>query len=192
MCLYMPEIGIIGEKSFFFEKLLQSTGKNFQFLDPGVLGSPFLPKFNMIIIPTGFANPQYSKILPSLKACKSKISDFVKQGGILTIFGPLVPEHNYEWLSLPIKYMEDCKSTELIPNSYHFSSNLVDMPIAECDGYLEIGDDFETVLNDSQGRPVLVKGHFGKGTIIATTIHEFPSVDYLCRAAEKGNPTKIG
>lgn len=97
----MPDIAIIGEKTFLFEKLLDESGREHTFVKPEVLGSPFLPQFRMAMIPTGFANPQYSKTLAALKASKSKIAEFLERGGILTIFGPLVPEHDYEWLPLP-------------------------------------------------------------------------------------------
>ncbi len=187
----MPDIAIIGEKTFLFEKLLDETGREYQFVKPEILGSPFLPRFRMVVIPTGFANPQYSKVLPALKASKSRIAEFLERGGVLTIFGPLVPEHEYEWLPLSLKYIGEYENTELVPTSDHRCNSLVDAKTADCDGYLIPGKGFETTLANSKNRSVLVIGKFGRGKIVATTIHEFPSAGYLCWAAEEGEPAKI-
>jgi hypothetical protein len=187
----MPDIAIVGDKTFLFEKLLEEAGRDHQFVKPGVLGSPFLPRFRMVLIPTGFANPQYSKVLPALKAARSRIAEFLERGGILTVFGPLVPEHDYDWLPLPLKYVGEYESTGLVPASDHRCSCLVGAKEADCDGYLIPGDEFETILTDAGGRSVLVIGKYGRGKIVATTIHEFPSTDYLCWAAEEGKPAKI-
>lgn len=187
----MPDIAIIGEKTFLFEKLLDEAGREHTFVKPEILGSPFLPRFRMVLIPTGFANPQYSKTLPALKAAKSKIAEFLEKGGVLTVFGPLVPEHEYDWLPLPLKYVGEYESTEIVPVSDHHCSSLAGAKEADCDGYLIPGDGFETALTNSKGRPILAVGKYGRGKIIATTIHEFPSVDYLCWAAEEGQPAKI-
>ena len=187
----MPDIAIIGEKTFLFEKLLEEAGRDHSFVKPEVLGSPFLPRFRMVVIPTGFANPQYSKTLPALKAAKSKIAEFLEKGGVLTVFGPLVPEHEYDWLPLHLRYVGEYESTEIVPVSDHHCSFFVGAIEADCDGYLVPGDEFETALTDSRGRSVLVVGKYGRGKIVATTIHEFPSIDYLCWAAEEGQPAKI-
>ncbi len=187
----MPDIAIIGEKTFLFEKLLEEAEREHQFVKPEVLGSPFLPRFRMVLIPTGFANPQYSKTLPALRAAKSRIADFLERGGVLTVFGPLVPEHDFDWLPLPLKYVEEYETTRLVPVFDHRCAALVGAKEADCDGYLVPGEGFETVLTDSGGRPVLVIGKHGRGKIVATTIHEFPSADYLCWAAEEGEPAKI-
>ena len=98
----MPDIAIIGEKTFLFDKLLEDAGREHQFVKPEVLGSPFLPRFRVLVIPTGFANPQYSRALPALRTAKSRIADFLEKGGIVTVFGPLVSEHDYSWLPIPL------------------------------------------------------------------------------------------
>jgi len=187
----MPDIAIIGDKTFLFEKLLQEAGREYQFVKPEILGSPFLPQFRMVVITTGFANPQYSTALSALKACKSKIADFVEKGGVLTVFGPLVPEHGYEWLPLPLRYIGEYRNTELVPVADHLCSCLLRAQTADCDGYLVFGEEFDTVLADTQGKAVLAIGTFGEGKVVVTTIHEFPSADYFCWAAEEGKPSKI-
>lgn len=187
----MPDIAIIGEETFLFDKLLAETGREYQFVKPEILGSPFLPRFRMVMIPTGFANPQYSRALPALRAARSRIADFLEMGGVVTVFGPLVPEHDYEWLPLPLRYVGDYRNADLVAASDHPCTALVGAKAAECDGYLVPGEGFSTALTDDRGRAVLVVGKFGRGKIVATTIHEFPSTEFLCWGAEEGKAAKI-
>jgi hypothetical protein len=186
----MPDIALIGDRSFLFEKLLDEIKASYQFLSPAVLGSPFLPKFKMIMIPTGFANPQYSSALPVLERCKSNIANFVKEGGILTIFGPLVLEHTYDWLPLPLKYVCELGSQNTAASD-HECSCLCCTSTPECDGFLIPGVGFETVLKDSKERAIIVSGRYGEGIIVATSVHEFPGVEYIRWALGEAKPSKF-
>lgn len=186
----MPDIALIGERTFLFEKLFQDIGATYQFLQPGVLGSPFLPQYKMIMIPTGFANPQYSKILPALQRLRSSIAQFVRQGGILTVFGPLVTEHDYEWLPLKLKYVCEYGARHASPTEHECSCMLCTFT-PECDGYLVPGEGFETVVKDERGRAILVVGRYGQGLIVATSVHEFPAADYIKWALGKAKPAKL-
>jgi len=149
-----------------------------------------LPQYRMLMIPTGFANPQYSKALPALQRSRSNIAEFVKKGGILTIFGPLVPEHNYEWLPLKLKYICDYGSHYVEP-SRHECSCLLCTSTPECDGYFLPGDGFETVLKDTKDRAILVIAKYGAGLIVATSIHEFPAAEYIKWALSQSRPAKL-
>jgi hypothetical protein len=186
----MPDIALIGERTFLFEKLFQDLEVTYQFLQPSVLGSPFLPQFKMIMIPTGFANPQYSQILPALQKLRSNIADFVKMGGVLTIFGPLIPEHSYEWLPLKLEYYCEYGSQNVTLTD-HECSCLLCTPTPECDGYLVPGEGFETILKDTKNRAILVMGRYGKGLIVATSVHEFPASEYIKWALSKAKLTKF-
>lgn len=186
----MPDIALIGERTFLFEKLFQELGITYQFLQPGILGSPFLPRYRMVMIPTGFANPQYSQTLPALHRMKSEIADFVKKGGVLTVFGPLVPEHDYEWLPLKLKYICDYGSHCVEPSEHECSSLLCTFT-PDCDGYLLPGDEFETVLKDGKERAILVMGKYGDGLIVATSVHEFPAAEYIKWALRQSQPAKL-
>jgi len=186
----MPDIALISERTYLFEKLFQDLGVTYQFLQPSVLGSPFLPQFKMIMIPTGFANPQYSQTLPALQRLSSKIADFVKMGGLLTIFGPLIPRHNYEWLPLKLEYYCEYGSQK-VTRVDHECSCLLCTSTPECDGYLVPGEGFETILNDAKNRAILVMGKYGRGLIVATSVHEFPASDYIKWALNKANPAKF-
>lgn len=188
----MPDIALIGERTFLFEKLFQDIGATYQFLQPSILGSPFLPQYKMIMIPTGFANPQYSKTLPALQRQRSNIAQFVRRGGILTVFGPLVTEHDYEWLPLKLKYVCEYGARRAQAETVeHECFCMLCTFTPECDGYLVPGEGFETVVKDEKGRAILVVGKFGEGLIVATSVHEFPAADYIKWALGKAKPAKL-
>jgi hypothetical protein len=186
----MSDIALIGERTFLFEKLFEDSGSSFQFISPGILGSPFLPMFKAVMIPTGFANPQYCKTLSALQRLKSNISEFVKRGGVLTVFGPMVPEHDYDWLPLKLRYVCEIGS-RCIASSDHECSCLLNTCTPECDGYMIAGDGFETVLKDEKERAVMVLANFGEGLIVATSVHEFPDAEYIKWALSRAKPAKL-
>jgi len=189
----MPDIAIIGDRNFLFETLFREIGATYQFLQPSVLGSPFLPRFRMVMIPTGFANPQYSKNLPALQRQSSNLARFVKEGGSLTVFGPMILEHDYSWLPLKLRYVCELGGQEVQSCECNFDdcACLSCTPAPECDGYLLPGAGFETVLKDAKGRAVLVAGTYGRGLIVATSIHEFPTKEYIRWALERSKEARI-
>jgi len=189
----MPDIALLGERNFLFEKLFRELGAEYQFLQGGALGSPFLPRFKMLVVPTGFANPQYSRALRSLVAAKSRIAEFVTGGGVLTVYGALVPEHNYDWLPLTLKYVCDYGPQEIRRQEceHRECACVTCTETPECDGYLVPGDGYQTVLADSKERPILAIGKYGDGLIVVTSIHEFPTVGYLRWALSKAKPSKL-
>jgi len=186
----MPDIALIGARTLLFEKLFQDIGASYQFLSPSVLGSPFLPQYRMLMIPSGFANPDYSQTLPGLERAKSNIESFVKEGGVLTVFGPLVPEHDFEWLPLSLKYRCEM-STQRVNPSVGDCSCLICTTTPECDGYLIPGEGFDTVIKDDKGRAILVMARYGEGLIVATSVHEFPAAEYIRWALDKARPSRI-
>jgi hypothetical protein len=186
----MSDIALIGDRTFLFEKLFGDLGVSYQFLQPGIFGSPFLPHYRMVMIPTGFANTQYSKTLPALQRMKSNIAEFIKKGGVLTVFGPMIPEYDYDWLPLPLKYICELGPQSVSP-SEHECSCLLCTHEPECDGFLLPGKDFETVLKDGEDRAILVMAKYGEGLIVATSVHEFPAAEYIKWALNKAKPAKI-
>jgi hypothetical protein len=188
--IIMPDIAVIGSESFLYQKLFSEQKVSYQFLSPEILGSPFLPRFKVVLIPTGFANPIYSRALPALQRIGSNIADFVKNGGVLTIFGPMVPEHNFDWLPLPLEYICEL-GIQSVASSCHECSCLLCTSTPECDGFFIPGRGFETVLKDNKGRAVLVAACLGEGLIVATSVHEFPSGEYISWAVGRARPAKL-
>lgn len=186
----MSDIALIGERTFLYEKLFADLAVSFQFISPGILGSPFLPRFKVVMIPTGFANSTYCRTLPALQRNKSNISDFVKNGGVLTVFGPMVDEHDYDWLPLPLRYVCEL-GPQSVAASGHECSCLLCTSTPECDGYLIPGKGFEIVLKDENDRAVLVRANFGEGMIVATSVHEFPAAEYIKWALSRARAAKL-
>lgn len=186
----MPDIALIGQRTLLFEKLFQDVGASYQFLSPLILGSPFLSHYRMVMIPSGFANPEYSQTLPGLVRARSSIESFVKDGGVLTVFGPLIPEHDFDWLPLPLKYICEMSTQSVTPVGEDCSC-LLCTPTPECDGYLIPGEGFETVVKDDKGRAILVMARYGQGLIVATSVHEFPAAKYIRWALDKARPARI-
>ena len=187
----MTDIALIGDRTFLFEKLFEELGVTYQFLQPGVLGSPFLPQYRMVMIPTGFANPEYSKTLPALQRMKSNIADFVKKGGVLTVFGPLVPEHDYEWLPLKLKYVCELGAQNVAPSEHECSCLLCTFDA----GVRRLPDARRGLRDRSEGCRRAERcwcwAKYGEGSIVATSVHEFPAAEYIKWALGKARPAKI-
>lgn len=186
----MPEIALIWDTKLLFEKFFVEHGFSHQLVHPASLSSPFLPKFNMILIPTGFANPKYSNVLPSLIQNKSRIENFIKKGGILLVFGALTDSHSYEWLPVHIEYVQRYGPAELSRTSSSEASLLAGDSSQECDGFFHRADGEWILINDTEDA-VLVTFEYGKGKIIATTIHEFPTPEFIRWAIDNSIPSHL-
>jgi hypothetical protein len=185
----MPDIAFLGDKTFLYEKLFKEAGADCRFIPPGLLASPFLPQFKMLMIPTGFANSQYSDALKALSSARSRIEEFVKKGGVLVVFGPLVLDHDYPWLPVNLNYFGEYSERQTLESSGAESSCLC--KAGDCDGYLATDDIMQPVLKDEKGRTVLAEGRYGEGCIIATSVHEFPSVQFIRLALSRGKLSKL-
>ncbi|HUV83405.1 MAG TPA: hypothetical protein VMW53_10075 [archaeon] len=100
----MADIALMWDSKLLFEKFFIEHGFDHQLIHPANMGSPFLPPFKMVLIPTGFANPKYSNMLPSLMKNKRRIESFITKGGTLLVFGALTDSHFYEWLPVDLEY----------------------------------------------------------------------------------------
>ncbi|HIH44484.1 MAG TPA: hypothetical protein HA257_05245, partial [Candidatus Methanoperedenaceae archaeon] len=146
----MPDIALIWDRPTIFEKYLSGLGFGTLVVSPRTFGTPFLPRFRLALIPTGFANPQYSSILPSLQKGKDILGGFVSGGGALLVFGALVPEYTYDWLPVPISYVQRYSRVRLENAAEHGASLISDEADVECDGYLKAAG-WQTVLTDGTG-----------------------------------------
>jgi len=52
----MADIALMWDSRLLFEKFFIEHGFDHQLIHPANMGSPFLPPFKMILIPTGFAS----------------------------------------------------------------------------------------------------------------------------------------
>jgi hypothetical protein len=177
----MLDITLIWDCEMLFEKLFVEHGLSYQRTPSSAIGTPFLPGSKVMIVPTGFANPQYTKILRGIEANKSFFDGFVKKGGVLVVYGALVPEYTYRWLPFTLEYQEQYGAVDIEAaegaDRGHDCSCIFDDVRAECDGYFAETDG-EVILT-GDGMPILVAKEHGDGIIVATTIHEFPTGAFL-------------
>ena len=183
---YMNDVMLIWDTPLLFEKLFLDNDLKCQRILSHAVGTPFLPSCKCIIIPTGFANPEYTKIAAGIERNGNAFGKFVKNGGILVVFGPMVPEYQYDWLPVELVYVQELGSTLVQKVGEHGVQCIItdaDTPV-ECDGYF-LKTDADVLLNNSDGKPVMVAKNVGDGIVVATTIHEFPSADFLSWVMER-------
>jgi hypothetical protein len=187
----MTDVMLLWDTPILFEKLFKEHGYECLRVDGNSLGTPFLPASKCLMVPTGFANPAYTKVAKGIENKGDKIANFVKRGGVLVVFGACVPEYDYDWLPFELSYVEEHMQSplEVVDDSMPCIIGEPQEPV-ECDGYFSRADG-EVILKDEQGRAVMVKKEFGEGLIIATTVHEFPSADFLGCAVDQGKNTRL-
>lgn len=186
----MPDIGLIWDSRLLFEKLFVEHGFDYCLIHPASLGSPFVPKCKLVIIPTGFANPRYSSVLASLMRNRHRIENFISTGGMLLVYGALTKSHNYDWLSANIEYIQRYGPAELSCHCSHKASMIVADTRPECDGFFA-SCDWNCIMVNESGEPVLVTSEYGEGQIIATTIHEFPTPEFIRWALESSKSASL-
>jgi hypothetical protein len=144
------------------------------------------------MIPTGFANKEYTNTGKGVERNGKHIKKFVENGGNLIVFGPMVPEYDYPWLPFKLKYVQKQEETIVKKEGEHDAHCLVRDPeiSIEFDGYFTETDG-NVLFRDENGNPLMVSKKIGNGMIIATTIHEYPSGDFLKWIVETGKRTKI-
>jgi hypothetical protein len=147
-----------------------------------MLAAPFFRgTFNCLIIPTGFANPLYSNLLPALRASSPRIKKFVENGGHLLVFGAAANRSDaYDWLPFGVLYRQDSHSRRIMCLQDSATGSIIedyDIGNIECDGSFPSheGDS----IGSSESDDVLVEKKVGEGKIVITTIHEFPSRIFL-------------
>jgi hypothetical protein len=157
-----------------------------------MLATPFFRgSYNCLIIPTGFGNPAYSRLLPALRASSSRIKKFVENGGHLLVFGAAINLADaYDWLPFPVTYCHDCRPRRIDCSPSSKTGSLVadyDSENIECDGIFPAhGGD--ATGNSSEGT-ILIEKIIGNGKIIVTSIHEFPSRGFLKEFCLTGTQT---
>ncbi len=183
--------GLLWDSKLLFSRYIEESGVACEHVTPHMVAAPFFRgRFVTLIIPTGFANPGYSSLLPALKASSSRINRFVSLGGHLLVFGASSErEDAYDWLPQQIRYRPDYGCRDLEIDTSHYASSLLegyDTHAVECDGYFT---EYEgRIVASSCGNPVMIVQNIGRGEIVLTTVHEYPSKVFLktfCSAPEE-------
>ncbi|WP_370573003.1 hypothetical protein [Methanomethylovorans sp.] len=188
----MTDVMLLWETPLLFEKLFVEYGIKCQRVPAESISTPFLPPCRCLILPTGFANPAYTSTLKSVARNKNKIENFLQKGGAVVIFGPMVPEHGYDWLPFELKYVQEQGYGTVQRVAGYEDLCVIDKHATEVeyDGYF-LNTDAKVVLKDANNRPLMIIKDVGKGKVIACSIHEFPSKDFLQCIVEMSSSCKI-
>ena len=174
--------GFVWSERQHFNRYIEEMGIPCELITPQMLATPFFrPEISCLIIPTGFANPAYSSILPAVRASSSRIRRFVEEGGNLLVFGAAMDRPDaYDWLPFTVRYSHEYgpRNVTCIPSSRtgHIIDDY-DPSSIECDGSFPTHE--ATCVGSAGDRAVLLEQNAGKGTIVVTCIHAFPSRTFL-------------
>jgi glutamine amidotransferase-like uncharacterized protein len=175
-----------------FNRFIEECGIGCELVTPHMLAAPFYrPTLNCLIIPTGFANPAYSNLLPALRASSPRINRFVENGGSLLVFGAAAERPDaYDWLPFKIVYRHDCHPRSIAFATVSDTRSIIDdyNPDAiECDGIFPEHE--ADGVGTCESVAVIIEKHIGKGKIVVTSVHEYPSRRFLKDFCTKGLPT---
>lgn len=175
--------GLAWDQVQLFNRYIEGFGIRCDAVTPQMLAAPFWKgRFVALIIPTGFANPAYSRLLPALRASEGRIRRFVEGGGRLLVFGAADEKPDaYDWLPFPLTYRHGYAERRLEVRPECPRGVLVDgydcaaMP---CDGCFP-AHECEPVAFEAGGAAVLLEREVGKGLVVVTSVHEYPSGKFL-------------
>lgn len=175
--------GLLWDNPLMFGRLIEDCGACCEMINPHMLASPFWRgRFVSMIVPTGFANPAYSNLLPALKASEGRIRRFVERGGRMLVFGAgCCREDAYTWLPFDVAYEFSYGARAIRfagDDGYDSIIAGYDPDAIECDGSFPVHD-AETIAASKTGEPLLIGKKIGDGTILVTSIHEYPSREFL-------------
>jgi hypothetical protein len=157
-----------------------------------MLAAPFYrPTFSCLIIPTGFANPAYSNLLPALRASSPRIRRFIENGGSLLVFGASADKPDaYDWLPFNVVYRHDCHPRSISLATGSISWSIIedyDPAAIECDGIFPYHEGHG--IGTCESAAVIIEKRIGSGRVVVTSIHEYPSRKFLIEFCAEGSPT---
>jgi hypothetical protein len=186
--------GLVWNAAQYFNRFIEDCGIACELVTPYMLAAPFYrSSFNCLIIPSGFANPQYSNLLPALRATSPRIQKFVEAGGNLLVFGAATDKPNaYDWLPFQMTYHHDFHPRQVTCTSSSQTGTIIndyDPANLECDGSFLSGDGENICVSGRE--TVVIEKKVGLGKIVATSIHEYPSKSFLIQFCNDGVQTQF-
>jgi hypothetical protein len=177
-----------------FNRYIEECGIACELVTPHMLAAPYYRgTFNCLIIPTGFANPAYSNLLPALRAAASRIEKFVGNGGNLLVFGAAADKPDaYDWLPFPVMYQHDCHPRRIECRLSSDTGTLIDdyNPLCiECDGSFPSHEGKRVGIAELSD--VIIEKLVGKGRIVVTSVHEYPSRGFLKNFCSAGKESRF-
>jgi hypothetical protein len=186
--------GFVWSSQQHFCRYIEESGILCELITPHMLASPFFrTTINCLIVPTGFANPAYSNVLPAMRASSPRISRFVENGGNLLVFGAAIEKPDaYDWLPFPVQYIHDCHPRPVTCITTSDTRRIVedyDASCIECDGSFTSHD--AECIGSAGTEAVILEKQVGQGRIVVTSLHEFPSRAFLHHFCSTGIPVQI-
>ena len=177
-----------------FNRYIEECGISCELVTPQMLAAPFYRgSLNCLIIPTGFANPAYSNLLPALRAASARIKKFVENGGNLLVFGAAADRPDaYDWLPFHAVYRHDCHPRRIECSSSSDAGTLIDdynSQCIECDGSFLSHEG--TRVGIAELCDVIIEKTIGEGRIVVTSVHEFPSRGFLKNFCSSGKESRF-
>ena len=168
-----------------FHRLVEDACGYCEAVTPLMLAAPFYKgRYTGIIIPTGFGNLQYSKLLPALRAVSGRIEDYLENGGKLLVYGAADPANTgnpYNWLPVDVEYHFEFAEHKLEIDASSPWKSLFDGYDTDkfaADGWF-VKYPGKPVAVAENGFPVLVECPVGEGTLLLASAHEYPSDAFL-------------
>ena len=177
-----------------FNRYIEECGISCELVTPQILATPFYRgSFNCLIIPTGFANPAYSNLLPALRAASVRIKKFVETGGNLLVFGAAADKPDaYDWLPFPVIYRHECHPRRIECSLSSDAGTLIDdynPQCIECDGSFPSHE--ATRVGIAELCDVIIEKKIGEGRIVVTSVHEYPSRGFLKNFCSSGKESRL-
>jgi hypothetical protein len=175
--------GFLWDSPQIFTRLIEECTGCCELVTPQLLASPFYRgRFTALVIPTGFANPLYSRLLPALRASSRRVERFLEEGGRILVFGAAADKPDaYDWLPFRLVYRHGYAPRRISFAAGSPWESLVegyDPAAMECDGTFPEHDG-SAVAHAEDGGAVVVERPAGDGLVLAATIHEYPSKAFL-------------
>ncbi|PWR72940.1 hypothetical protein ACKUB1_06420 [Methanospirillum stamsii] len=180
----VTQVAFIWEGPLLFTKLFEDCGHSCELVTPQLLAAPFFRrKLHGVIIPAGFASPDHCRILTALRAISPRIERFINEGGTLLAFGAgWNHPQAYDWLPVPVTYQYGFAQELLGSNGRHPYARIIEDgdETVSIDGTLnDVPNGEEHVILSAPQGPVLVQVPYGKGRIVITSLHEYPSRHFI-------------
>lgn len=186
----MTDASFISDRGNVFEQLFTESGLTCQQVIPQAFGSPFCQPCKLLIVPSGFADKKYYKVLPSLEKSGDKVKKFIEEGGVVLAFGAMLDDYIYDWLPMRLRYTMRFKEVNVnLVDTSTPASVFIEPGKLDCDGYFTEHDG-KVVMTMDDGKPVLIYKQVGKGHIVASSLHQFPSKKFLEWACGKGREAR--
>jgi glutamine amidotransferase-like uncharacterized protein len=177
-----------------FNRYIEECGIACELVTPQMLAAPFYrSSFQCLIIPTGFANPAYSNLLPALRAASARIKKFVEHGGNLLVFGAAADRPDaYDWLPFTVVYRHECHPRQIDCSPSSDVGTLIDdydPRCIECDGSFPSHEGARVGI--SELGDVIIEKTIGEGRIVVTSVHEYPSRGFLKNFCTSGKESRF-